>query len=235
MAIPENPINREETYLANIAGQEVPLPTTPITRKEAYLAGIAGENVEVPEIPITREEAYLDAILKGGGGGGGSTLISKNITANGTYKAQDDNADGYSEVSVAVSPNTGTKNITDNGIYNAASDGLDGYSSVEVDVSGGGTVFYLDNGKIATSAGEYIMVDLLQELSANTLLLFAMKDGTKKINDIIFYTGGTQAFSIDGGAYELTITPTTIGLTYYGGDYRNIYAKLSGLDPSQVY
>ena len=41
------------------------------------------------------------------GGGSGPTptptLITKNITQNGTYHAQDDNADGYSEVNVSVS------------------------------------------------------------------------------------------------------------------------------------
>lgn len=37
-----------------------------------------------------------------GGGGGGSTLITKSITANGTYNAQDDSADGYSSVAVNV-------------------------------------------------------------------------------------------------------------------------------------
>ena len=36
------------------------------------------------------------------GGGGSSTLITKNITTNGTYNASDDNADGYSSVTVNV-------------------------------------------------------------------------------------------------------------------------------------
>lgn len=36
-------------------------------------------------------------------GGGGSTLITKTITANGTYNASSDNADGYSSVTVNVS------------------------------------------------------------------------------------------------------------------------------------
>lgn len=34
--------------------------------------------------------------------GGGSTLIAKNISANGTYNASSDSADGYSSVTVAV-------------------------------------------------------------------------------------------------------------------------------------
>ena len=37
------------------------------------------------------------------GGGGGATLITKNITQNGTYNASSDNADGYSQVTVNVS------------------------------------------------------------------------------------------------------------------------------------
>lgn len=47
----------------------------------------------------------VDKILSysGGGGGGGSTLIEKAITANGTYNASDDSADGYSKVTVNVS------------------------------------------------------------------------------------------------------------------------------------
>lgn len=35
-------------------------------------------------------------------GGGASTLTTKTITLNGTYSAEDDNADGYSEVTVNV-------------------------------------------------------------------------------------------------------------------------------------
>lgn len=40
--------------------------------------------------------------LTGSGGGGGSTLITKTITENGTYSAEDDDADGYSSVTVNV-------------------------------------------------------------------------------------------------------------------------------------
>ena len=41
-------------------------------------------------------------------GGGGSTLITKTITQNGTYDASDDDADGYSSVTVNVSGGGGT-------------------------------------------------------------------------------------------------------------------------------
>lgn len=38
-----------------------------------------------------------------GGSGGGETIVPKTITANGTYNASDDNADGYNPVVVNVS------------------------------------------------------------------------------------------------------------------------------------
>lgn len=40
----------------------VDLPTSPNNREERYLASIAGQSVEVPECPWNRKEAYLDAI-----------------------------------------------------------------------------------------------------------------------------------------------------------------------------
>lgn len=71
-------------------------------------------------------------------GGSGSpapepTLITKSITANGVYSAEDDNADGYSAVSVEVPEKVlTTKTITENGTYAASSDNADGYSAVTV-------------------------------------------------------------------------------------------------------
>lgn len=44
-------------------------------------------------------------ITTGTASGGGSTLITKSITANGTYNASSDNADGYSSVTVNVPAN----------------------------------------------------------------------------------------------------------------------------------
>jgi signal peptidase I len=40
----------------------------------------------------------------GSGGGGSATLIEREITENGTYNATDDDADGYSQVVVDVTP-----------------------------------------------------------------------------------------------------------------------------------
>lgn len=38
----------------------------------------------------------------GSSGGGSATLTTKTVTANGTYSASSDNADGYSSVTVAI-------------------------------------------------------------------------------------------------------------------------------------
>lgn len=48
-----------------------------------------------------------------GGGGYTPTLITKTITENGTYSAEDDNADGYSEVTVEVPTGCPTITMTD--------------------------------------------------------------------------------------------------------------------------
>lgn len=54
-------------------------------------------------------------------GGGGSTLISKSITANGTYNATDDSADGYSQVTVNV-PTGGGGLTFESGTYEPSAD-----------------------------------------------------------------------------------------------------------------
>ena len=41
-----------------------------------------------------------------GGSGGSAVLVTKTITGNGTYNASDDNADGYSQVTVDVEGGT---------------------------------------------------------------------------------------------------------------------------------
>ena len=65
-------------------------------------------------------------------------LITKQVTANGSYSASADSADGYSAVEVAVpippEPVLITKQVTANGSYSASSDSADGYSAVEVAV-----------------------------------------------------------------------------------------------------
>lgn len=64
--------------------------------------------------------------------GGGAVLTTKNISANGTYNASSDSADGYSQVTVAVpasAVDSGTKSISTNGTHDVV-----GYASANVNV-----------------------------------------------------------------------------------------------------
>lgn len=93
-------------------------------------------------------ELLLARKLSGGGGGGSAVLIDKNISANGTYNASSDNADGYKKVVVNVpNPSTGTLSITENDTYDVTD-----YASVEVDVPQGitptGTISITSNGTV---------------------------------------------------------------------------------------
>lgn len=144
-------ITREEQYLEAMANGST-TNITPVTREEMYLAKATGQNVTVPK-PVTRKEMLLQRVaLNGGGTGGGggtsATLIEKPITANGTYNASADGADGYSKVVVNV-PNvipdgyikpTGTKPITENGTHDVTE-----YASVSVNVASSGGSSDADN------------------------------------------------------------------------------------------
>lgn len=78
------------------------------------------------------------------GGGEPPVLVEKTITANGNYVATDDDADGYSQVSVNVRPNLINKIVTEAATYSASSEGADGYSQVSVETSYGNDVVFYD-------------------------------------------------------------------------------------------
>lgn len=69
-------------------------------------------------------------------GGGTGTLIRKEIYANGTYHAEDDNADGYSDVTVNIPMPVmiNEKTVTDNGTYTASDEDAYGYKKVIVNL-----------------------------------------------------------------------------------------------------
>ena len=79
------------------------------------------------------------------------TLKELKVTANGTYKAEDKNCDGFDKVKVETSADVlPQKTITTNGEYDAMQDdGRVGYAHVTVNVPGGGggpfTVLFLDD------------------------------------------------------------------------------------------
>lgn len=95
------PISRDERYLSKIGGDEKVIVPKPVSREEKYMYRAAGyDDQPIPDYPIGRNEKYWAKIVENGGGS--STLIEKSITENGIYNASDDEADGYSKVTVNV-------------------------------------------------------------------------------------------------------------------------------------
>lgn len=201
--------------------------------------GITGTTYEYanPDTDILHKmDDLADAIASSGGGGGSTTLIEKSITSNGTYKASDDSADGYSKVSVSVSPNVDSKSITENGTYNATSDELDGYSSVTVSVTPNlGTKSISENGTYAASS------DNLDGYSSVTVSgvapTFALHSGKIKNTDGSISEDSdymyTDAFPMPNGEITFDVGTTGSfdyeGLTIYdeNGDYVDYYNPTS--------
>ena len=78
---------------------------------------------------------------------GGAVLTTKNISANGTYNASSDSADGYSQVTVAVpasAVDSGTKSISANGTHDVV-----GYASANVNVPN--SYSQSDEGKVVSN------------------------------------------------------------------------------------
>lgn len=100
-------------------------------------------------------------------------LKTKTITSNDTYNAADDNADGYSAVTVNVQPSLETLNATENGTYTPQGDG---YSEVNVNVP------LPENGYLLESAsGQVVNITdaaplYLQECSAE---IIAVQEGSE--------------------------------------------------------
>lgn len=92
---------------------------------------------------------YYDVLFAkklNGGGGGEAVLIDKNISANGTYNASTDSADGYKKVVVSVpNPSTGSLSITSNNTYDVTN-----YASAVVNVPNPstGTISITTNGTV---------------------------------------------------------------------------------------
>lgn len=167
-------------------------------------------------------------------GGGGGTVAADDVTY--------DNSDsGLTATDVQSAINEMVENFGDgvDEVYNACvSAGSTPTTKSPTDIAiaigniSGGADIRLDNGQIANTE-TYISANFTESISANDILLISVHDGSDKKNYIHKFLGSTDTFTED--AYEFTITTGTIGLTYYSGDYRNIFAIVSILDPDQLY
>ena len=144
-----------------------------------------------------------------------ANIISKSITANGTYNAASDNADGYNPVTVNVPESIiVSKSITANGTYNASSDSADGYNPVTVNVPApailSGTA---DPTTIQGNDGDtYIKYATELDLELRTRIIGGYNGGAPLrcyVNDtLILSATGTSPFNLD---YDIKTATYTIG------------------------
>lgn len=166
-------------------------------------------------------------------------LATLSITENGTYEPPA-SLDGYNLISVDVPQTTlQTLVVEQNGIYNSPS-GV-AYNVVNVNCpTPPEIILNANNIKIGTSAGYYLpQQPLTNNITSAGYYIVSLKRGTDVWNSVIYYDGvsDTEININYSSAFRLHLTPTSIGTQNYGGDYVDIYVKLSKvyLDESQTY
>lgn len=117
-----------------------------LTQSAESIRSKSGSSASIPWDNLTGFKDAIDAIPTGGG----STLITKTITVNGTYSAQDDDADGYSSVTVNVPSTSGGSVVTGTFTGSAAEKGT--AKAITVPYSGTG---YPISISIFPTAGSY--------------------------------------------------------------------------------
>lgn len=152
---------------------------------------------------------------------GGGTLITKNITANGTYNASSDNADGYSSVTVAVPSKlvTGTFTGTTEGVGMAVSVS---YTGVGYPVA---VVIYPSTG--ANKSGSS-METLVKKQAI--IIYCAVKDD---ISSVPPYTSSTDASKASISAiYKNSTSDASVtgGNRYISATFYRTYSVSNGLD-----
>ena len=108
------------------------------------------KNITIKEGAVARNFTGVKKLQTNLMGGGNQSWVPEDEAAdyctfkkitfrdNGTYKAEDNACDGFSEVTVATQTDTKEKIITENGEYLASDDNCVGFSKVTVNVAGGG-------------------------------------------------------------------------------------------------
>lgn len=178
----------------------------------------------LPSSNITIEcNAYSDSDVKIYTEGSGATLITKTITENGTYDAEDDNADGYSSVTVNVSGGSTTidqLNVNGSGTYTAPTGHA--YSPVVVPAGSVTAPSSISGTSATVSTG------------TNTLTLTKSVSVTPNVTTSGYITSGTAGNSSVSLTASVTtkaaatITPGTTNQTISSGTYLTGTQTISG-------
>lgn len=172
------------------------------------------ENTDIFDVTI---EFNNENIASGGSGGGGDTpvLIEKTITENGTYNAEDDEADGYSSVTVEVPSDTVCAIVTVS-VESGAIVTANGTEGTYITTSGVGDVAVL---KIKRY-GDYTISATKNDVSSNIENLTVPEYGGEysKILNFITLTvtiPSESEYTITDGTTIITEISTGSPVTYY--------------------
>lgn len=141
--------------------------------------------------------------------GGGAVLTTKNISANGTYNASSDSADGYSQVTVAVpasAVDSGTKSIGTNGTHDVV-----GYASANVNVP---------NSYSASDEGKVVSNGALVAQSSQNIDTNGTYDTTLK-NEVVVNVSGGGGSGCVSLLDTITVPENTRALRVDLADYQN--------------
>ena len=165
-----------------------------------------------------------------GGGGAAPTLITKDITANGSYAASDDDADGYSAVSVDVA-NTYTAQdegkVVSNGALvaqtstNATANGtIDTTTNNEVVVNVPNTYTAGDEGKVVSSGALVAQTAYPSTITDNGTYDTTLNNSV--IVNVPTYSSADNGKVIKNGALT---AQTAYGTVTSNGTYNTTYNK----------
>ena len=150
----------------------------------------AKKGVETQYLPSQMKAAILSI-------DGGATLITKTITQNGTYDAEDDDADGYSSVTVNVSGGGGTTCLCEIDFTKV----LSAFTYKHVQINSSGAVFTRNDNYIPLPFAYYgsaIEVDIVEtDMSNATNNRFITADDT---NHSLCYHKDPGKWSIYNGS-----------------------------------
>lgn len=152
---------------------------------------------------IQKMDELADAIATHSGGGS-SILITKTITENDTYKASDDSADGYSEVTVNVSSGSSFESVLKDGVVSTSSS----YATASFsDISNYKNVVIRLKGTVDGTYYENINFVEVSKIGNGISLYFCL-----------------------GKVIYVSLTKTSIGVYNYSGNYYYMYADVAGTE-----
>lgn len=179
-------------------------------------------------------------LVDGGGGGGSATLIDKTITANDTYNASDDGADGYSKVVVDVATSINSIQCSSFGRYDVATSSWTSFARTVLKKPNAGVIELINKWGVADDVQILFSTEPINQIIIpSSFSAFVNLTFTPSSN----FTGFSSAEGLDINMYGDEITPGD-GKCYYAycsrtenpyqGDYFNVRVKKGSLNFSFV-